>query len=390
MLNIALFGPPGAGKGTQSQLLIEKYSLTYISTGDLLRQEIADSTDLGKEVESIIGKGQLVSDEIIVELIEKKLQNNINGHGFLFDGFPRTFVQAYILDGLLLKLGTSLTCMISLEVPDEELLTRLHNRGKSSGRADDNEEVIRFRLTEYLNKTAPVKLYYKERHQYFPIDGVGSVDDIFLRINEAIELTIQKEWFNLVLSGPPGSGKETQGAMLAKKYNLFYISTGALLRKQVKKGTETGKKVAHLLEVGKLVPDEIVIQLIEQEIKRNRNKNGFIFKGFPRTILQAYILDGLLRRQNMSVSYVVELTAPTLEMIKRLDKRGKSRKARSYDKSTELIVHRMEEYELKTSKAMDLYRKQNKHIRINAMGERDEVFERVSKSVETAMKKLNK
>jgi adenylate kinase len=390
MLNVALFGPPGAGKGTQSQLLIEKYNLTYISTGDLLRQEIAEGTELGKEVKSIINKGLLVSDELMVELLEKKIQSNLDGNGFLFDGFPRTFVQAYIIDGLLLKMGTSLTCMISLEVPDDELIRRLLERGKTSGRADDSAEVIKFRLIEYKEKTAPVKLYYQERHQYFPIRGVGAIPGIFGKINEAIEQTLEKEWFNLVLSGPPGSGKGTQGSMLAKKYNLFYISTGALLRKQVKAGTETGRKVAELLEVGKLVPDEIVIQLIEQEIKQNMNKNGFIFKGFPRTVLQAYILDGLLRRENMGVSYAVELAAPTLELIKRLDNRGKSEKARSYDKTTELIVQRLEEYENKTTKVMDLYKKQNKHIRVNAMGERDEVFERVSVSVESAMKKLNR
>mgnify|MGYP000893355348 FL=1 len=129
MLNIALFGPPGAGKGTQSQMLIEKYNLAYISTGDLLRQEIAEGTELGKQVKDIIGKGGLVSDEIMVDLIEKKIITSSDKKGILFDGFPRTLVQAYILDGLLLKLNTSLSCMLSLEVPDEELTRRLIERG---------------------------------------------------------------------------------------------------------------------------------------------------------------------------------------------------------------------------------------------------------------------
>ncbi len=387
MLNIALFGPPGAGKGTQSQILIEQYNLAYISTGDLLRQEIAEGTELGMQVKEIIAGGSLVSDEIMVELIEKKIKHSTDRNGILFDGFPRTLVQAYILDGLLLKLNTQLSCMLSLEVPNEELINRLLERGKSSGRSDDNEEVIRFRLQEYETKTSPVKGYYQERNLYFPINGVGPIPEITARLNEAIEHTLKKEWFNLVLSGPPGSGKGTQGNMLARKFNLYYISTGSLLRKEVKADTEIGRKVKNTINVGDLVPDEIVIKLIEREIKLHNNVNGFIFKGFPRTVLQAYILDGLLRRMNMNVSSVIELSAPTLEMIKRLDRRSRSDRARPYDMTTELIIHRLEEYETKTSRVMDFYRKQNKHRIINAMGTNEEIFERLNTAVEAEMKK---
>jgi len=387
MLNIALFGPPGAGKGTQSQMLIEKYNLAYISTGDLLRSEIAEGTELGLQVKDLIASGGLVSDEIMVDLIEKKIITSQDKNGILFDGFPRTFVQAYILDGLLLKLNTQLSCMLSLEVPDEELTRRLIERGKSSGRSDDTEEVIKFRLSEYHSKTSPVKGYYQERNLYIPIQGVGPINEILEKLSLAIEQTLKKEWFNLVLSGPPGAGKGTQGNMLARKFNLYYISTGSLLRKEIKAGTELGMQVKDKLERGDLVSDEIVIRLIEREMKMHNNVNGFIFKGFPRTILQSYILDGLLRRMNMGVSYVVELNAPTIELIKRLDRRGHSEKARTYDSSIELIIHRLEEYETKTSKVMELYKKQNKHCLVNAMGTNDEIFERLSENVESAMKK---
>jgi len=387
MLNIALFGPPGAGKGTQSQILVEKYNLAYISTGDLLRQEIAEGSELGLQVKEIIAHGSLVSDEIMVELIEKKIVQSVDSNGILFDGFPRTLVQSYILDGLLLKLNTQLSCMLSLEVPREELIQRLLERGKSSGRSDDTEEVIKFRLLEYENKTSPVKGYYEERNIYFPINGVGSIPDISKRLDKTIELTLQKEWFNLVLSGPPGSGKGTQGNMLAKKFNLYYISTGSLLRKEVKADSEIGRKVKDFIDLGDLVPDEIVIQLMEREMKLHNHANGFIFKGFPRTVLQSYILDGLLRKMNMNVSCVIELSAPTLEMIKRLDKRSRSERARPYDMSTELIIHRLEEYETKTTRVMDMYKKQNKHMIINAMGTNEDIFERLSLAVESAMKK---
>ncbi len=387
MLNIALFGPPGAGKGTQSQMLIEKYNLAYISTGDLLRQEIAEETELGLQVKDLIAHGGLVSDEIMVDLIEKKIITSSDKKGILFDGFPRTLVQAYILDGLLLKLNTSLACMLSLEVPDAELTRRLIERGKVSGRADDNEEVIKFRLHEYKDKTSPVIGYYQTRHLYVPIKGVGPIPEIFDTLCNALEAMLEKEWFNLVVSGPPGVGKGTQGRMLAETLNFYYISTGSLLRKEIKAGTELGLKVKETYERGDLVPDEIVIQIIEREIEVHNNVNGFVFKGFPRTILQSYILDGLLRRLNMGVSFVVELNASTIELIKRLDKRGRSEKARIYDVSTELIIHRLEEYDTKTAPVMELYKKQNKHVVVNAIGPREEIFEKLLDTVQTAMKK---
>lgn len=388
MLNIAIFGPPGAGKGTQSQLIIEKYNLAYISTGDLLRQEIAENTPLGRQVKELIDKGSLVSDDIIVELIEKRIITNPDKNGFLFDGFPRTLVQAYILDGLLLKLNTNLTCMLSLEVPDEELKRRLIERGKISGRSDDNEDVISYRLEQYYEKTAPVKGYYKERNLYKQVDGVGEIGDIFNNLSKAIDDALQNVWFNLILSGPPGAGKGTQGKLLAKEFNLYYISTGSLLRKEISLQTPLSKGVQEKLEHGDLIPDEIVIQLIEREIKLHNDVNGFIFKGFPRTILQSYILDGLLRRMNTSVSYVVELNVPTIELIKRLDRRGKSERGRPYDKTTELIIHRLEEYQNKTAPVMELYKKQNKHLLVDATGNENDVFERIAKSVGEVIRKV--
>ncbi len=387
MLNIAIFGPPGAGKGTQSELLIKKYNLTYISTGDLLRQEIAAGTDLGLEVKDIIHQGGLVSDEIIINLIEKKLTENIESTGFLFDGFPRTLVQAYILDGLLLKLNTSLSCMLSLDVGNDELIRRLLDRAKKSGRADDTLDVIHNRLKEYEEKTAPVKTYYQERHLYFPINGDQKIETVFEDLNEAIQQTIQRKWFNLVLLGAPGSGKGTQGNLLAKKFNLHYISTGSLLRKEVKSGSEIGKRVEALINRGDLVPDEIVIQLLEQAIKQQSNASGFVFKGFPRTVLQSYILDALLRRMEMNVSYVIEMNVPILDLIRRLDARGKSEKGRMYDQSTELILHRLELYQNKTKKVIEMYQKQNKFDEINGVGTPEEVFQRLSIVVERELKK---
>ncbi len=388
MLNIALFGPPGAGKGTQSKKLLDKYNLTYISTGDILRSEIADGSDLGIKAKSIIEAGGLVNDELVVEIIEKKIKTNQNARGILFDGFPRTVVQAYILDGLLLKLNTSLDMMISLDVPDEELTERLLLRAKTSNRTDDTLEVIKVRLKEYEEKTKPVANYYEGQNKYHKVNGVGTLENIFDDIVDHIEKNKSKEYTNIVLLGKPGVGKGTQGHYLAEKHNLVYISTGKLLRREIKNGTEIGKIAAPYMEKGEIVPDEIPIKLIADQIKENPNADGFIFKGFPRTVIQAYILDGLLQRVNMKVSNMIELKLSTLQAIKRLSARGTDdSKARPYDLTTDMIVNRLEQYKEKTEPVINYYQKQEKYSKINADGTEEEVFNRLSEEIEESLRK---
>lgn len=180
MLNIVLFGPPGAGKGTQSQNLISKYGLVHLSTGDLLRTEIARGTELGVKAKDIMDRGILVSDDIVIGMIENKLDANPSANGFIFDGFPRTKAQAEALDDLLQKKGTAISCMLALEVDEAELTRRLLERGKDSGRADDRDEAtIKNRINEYNNKTLPLKEYYSADGKYHSINGIGSVSDIF-------------------------------------------------------------------------------------------------------------------------------------------------------------------------------------------------------------------
>ena len=188
MLNIVLFGPPGAGKGTQSQNLIEKYGLIHLSTGDLLRGEISQGTELGLEAKKLMDGGILVPDEVVIGMISNKLDANRNAKGFIFDGFPRTVAQAEALDQLLKTKNAAIAVMIALEVNDDELEHRLLLRGKDSGRPDDaNPEVIRKRIHEYNNKTAPVAGFYKSQHKFKSINGIGSIDDIFGSINGVID-----------------------------------------------------------------------------------------------------------------------------------------------------------------------------------------------------------
>ena len=170
MLNLVLFGPPGAGKGTQSQKLIEKYGLIHLSTGDILRSEISQGTQLGLEAKKLMDQGILVPDEVVIGMISSKLDANKSAKGFIFDGFPRTVKQAEALDELLKSKKAPIKGMIALQVPDDELLRRLLERGKESGRPDDaNPEVINKRINEYNNKTAPLAAFYKAQNKFYSV-----------------------------------------------------------------------------------------------------------------------------------------------------------------------------------------------------------------------------
>ena len=387
MLNIALFGPPGAGKGTQSEFLVKKYNLFYISTGDLLRKEMAGKTRLGLEAQSIIASGGLVPDEIIVQIIEKTITENPGSNGFLFDGFPRTYIQAYILEGLMIKLNTSLNCLISLNVPEEESVKRLMNRGLTSGRSDDNEQVIRNRLKEYNDKTLPVLQFYKDRGIYVEVDGTAGIEDVHEQITQIIRHELSKSLFNIVLFGYPGSGRGSQGKALAKHFGLEYVATGPMLDQEIKLNTETGKKITALYENGQLVPDEIVVQLIEKKLAESRDVKGFIFKGFPRTLVQSYILDGLLKKHGSSISQIIEIEVPTLELISRLDARSKTDGCMPYDNSTARIVKRLQEHETKTVPVIEKYKQLHGVTKVDGLGTFEEVFERIAAEIETGFKR---
>lgn len=185
MLDIVIFGAPGAGKGTQSDLLVEHYGLTHISTGDLLRREIAQQTELGLRIKGIMDAGNLVSDDIVTEMIDKAIA--ADNRGILFDGYPRNVAQAETLDRLLAKHGRTLRCMVSLDVPREELIRRMLERAKVSGRSDDNEVTIQNRLKEYEAKTLPVAAYYESKGLHLKVNGMGDIKEIFAHIVSAID-----------------------------------------------------------------------------------------------------------------------------------------------------------------------------------------------------------
>lgn len=188
MLNLVIFGAPGSGKGTQSAKLIDEYGLYHISTGEVLRDHIARGTELGKVADDYISKGQLIPDDLMIQILDDVLTANAaDKYGVVFDGFPRTIPQAEALKGLLQKRGTDLHAVIGLEVPEEELVDRMIKRGKETGRADDNLETIKNRLVVYHKQTQPLQEYYKNEGKYIAINGHGVVDEIFSHIAEGVE-----------------------------------------------------------------------------------------------------------------------------------------------------------------------------------------------------------
>jgi adenylate kinase len=188
MFNLILFGPPGSGKGTQSERLVEKYKLVHLSTGNLLRSEITEKTPLGMEAKHFIDKGQLVPDEVVIGMVDSFFDKHTEANGFLFDGFPRTKAQAEALDKLLSLKKTEISSVLSLEVNEEELIKRLLNRGKTSGRSDDTDEaVIRKRFDVYKKETSPVAEHYKKAGKFKALEGEGTVDEISDRLSAAID-----------------------------------------------------------------------------------------------------------------------------------------------------------------------------------------------------------
>ena len=187
MLNIVIFGAPGSGKGTQSERIVEKYGINHISTGDVLRAEIKNGTELGKTAKGYIDQGQLNPDELMIDILGSVFDSFKDSKGVIFDGFPRTIAQAEALKKMLAERGQDVSVMVDLDVPEEELMVRLIKRGKDSGRADDNEETIKKRLHVYHSQTAPLIDWYKNEKKYQHINGLGTMEGIFAEICEAVD-----------------------------------------------------------------------------------------------------------------------------------------------------------------------------------------------------------
>lgn len=318
MLNIVLFGPPGAGKGTQSQNLINKYGLVHLSTGDLLRSEISNSTELGLRAKSIMDRGELVSDEIVIGMIENKVDACTDANGFIFDGFPRTKAQAEALDDLLQKKGTAISCMIALEVNDEELTKRLLERGKLSGRADDqNEIIIRNRINEYNNKTLPLKEYYSEQGKFHSINGIGSISGIFEEIvnrlvfieaeieltqleNDIEHLDLTVNDFEVVTEISDELQKDMDEVRKASdKSNTAYKTTKSVVKPKITKASKAksgpAKKKATSKNVKK-INKKVAKKTQKKSVKKVANK--VVAKKKTRKVLKKIIKKTVSKKKN--------------------------------------------------------------------------------------------
>jgi len=230
--------------------------------------------------------------------------------------------------------------------------------------------------------------FYKDRGIYFKVDGEQTIQEVEAVIDAIVREELSKQLLNIVLFGYPGSGRGSQGTALAKKYDLEYIDTGKMLDREIREKTKTGKKINELYENGQLVPDEIVVMLIEKKLVNYKDVKGFIFKGFPRTLVQSYILDGLLKKIGSSISMSIEIEVPALELIRRLDERSKTEACMPYDTSTARIVKRLQEHETKTVPVIQKYQQLHGVTKVDGMGTFDEVFARLSFEIENGFKNL--
>ena len=220
------------------------------------------------------------------------------------------------------------------------------------------------------------------------VNGIDSIENVNLAITKIINHELSKSLFNIVLFGYPGSGRGSQGKALAKEFGLEYVATGAMLEHEIASNSETGRKITDLYENGQLVPDEIVVQLIEKKLANSKGVKGFIFKGFPRTLVQSYILDGLLKKYGSAISKIIEIEVPTLELISRLDERSKTGNCMPYDNSTAKIVKRLQEHETKTVPVIQKYNQLHGVIKIDGLGTFDEVFMRISAAIENGFRHM--
>ncbi|OFY84934.1 MAG: adenylate kinase [Bacteroidetes bacterium RIFCSPLOWO2_12_FULL_35_15] len=288
MLNIILFGPPGAGKGTQSEKLILKYKLVHLSTGDIFRANIKGETALGKLARNFMDNGQLVPDEVTISMLEQEVNKNPNAKGFIFDGFPRTKAQAEALDKLLKSINTSITMMLALEVKEEELKKRLLLRGKESGRPDDqNPLIIQKRIDVYNNETAPVKNHYSAQKKYIGVKGIGAIEEIFNALCDAIDR-------KLGLKKPEkkkGAVKKVAPKKVTVKKAPVKKSTKKAIKKVAKKTAKkvvkkTVKKTAAKKGTKKVIKKVVKKVSVKKATKKNVGKHAkkIVKKVLPKII----------------------------------------------------------------------------------------------------------
>jgi adenylate kinase len=374
-MNVVLFGPPGAGKGTLTSMLTSKYGFKQVAIGDILREGSKEPTALGRMVKKSMDQGQLVQDEVVDALIRAKLRQQDYKQAVIFDGFPRTEYQAKFLDDLLNESGRTLNAAIYLDVSDEEISRRVpgriicqechtpfhetykpftfcHNCGSTASyrREDDKPGIFDIRLKNFHRLVVPVIEYYHKAGLLTIVDGEGEVGTVYKRLLEVIEEvrqntlrpatreevariqaladvseTLPQEQatysLDIVFLGSPGSGKGTQAEKLGKMFNLSHISTGDLFRANFKDNTELGRLAKSYIEKGELVPDDVTQEMVRDRLAQADVREGFILDGFPRNIGQANALTDMMTQMRRRLSGVLFLSVPDEAIVERLSGR---------------------------------------------------------------------
>jgi adenylate kinase len=260
---------------------------------------------------------------------------------------------------------------------------RLLARARTSGRSDDKETVIRNRLQEYHQKTLPVLDFYAARGKRVDVDGTRCIDEVRVDVSRIVRAQYGKRPVSIVLFGYPGSGRGSQGKALAEAFGLELMATGRMLEEEMNAGSDVGRQVRALFENGQLVPDEIVIPLLERRLERDSGARGYIFKGFPRTLVQSYILDGLLTKHSGGISRVLDIEVPMLQLVERLHLRSRTTDNKPYDSSTDKIVRRLRDHEEKTLPVIEKYKQYHGVRSIDGRGSFEEVYALCAREVQS-------
>ncbi|KAK6195177.1 hypothetical protein SNE40_000655 [Patella caerulea] len=373
-------GGPGSGKGTQCAKIVEKYGFTHLSTGDLLREEVASGSERGKELTSIMERGALVPlDTVLAMLKDAMVAKAATSKGFLIDGYPRELEQGIRFE----KEVRPAKVMLNFHVSDETMTERLLYRAKTSGRADDNEETIKKRLKTFHDSTQPVIDHFEKAGKVKTIKAEGSVDEIFAQVQNVFkDLNIEESKLSdakvVFVVGGPGSGKGTQCSKIVEKYGFCHLSSGDLLRAEVNSGTARGKQLNEIMEKGDLVSLDVVLQLLrEAMLGKLSTTKCFLIDGYPRELEQGKRFENEL----VECTSVLHFDVSDDTMTKRLLERGKS--SGRVDDNEETIKKRLRTFHNQTQPVIDYYAKQNKVNTIKAEGGVDDIFAEVKKFMDS-------
>eukprot|EP00118_Oscarella_pearsei_P003891 m.16183 g.16183 ORF g.16183 m.16183 type:complete len:962 (+) comp26771_c0_seq3:595-3480(+) len=380
---VFVLGGPGSGKGTQCERIVAKYGLAHFSTGDLLRAELASGSERGKQLEETMKEGKLVPMDVIIGLLKSAILKEENEFGFLIDGFPRELSQTFEFEREL----TESKLVLSYECSEGVMMERLLERGKSSGRADDNEETIKKRFLTFRESTLPVLNLFNENGKLRKINADRSIDEVFQDTSRVLEeagfspvvpskssqLKSSKVVFVL---GGPGSGKGTQCEKIVAKYGLHHFSAGDLLRAEVASGSDCGKQLEEIMREGKLVPMEITISLLESAMLKTGEGGGFLIDGFPREIKQGIAFESDVAECSMVLCYECSEEVMTQRLLERGKTSGRT------DDNEETIKKRFHTFQDSTMPVLDYYQQKGKLKKILADRTIEEVFEETGKALE--------